>query len=84
VPFLDNLTSSLAAGNATDFGIYLNYADPDLSARQVARLGYGTSTYEQLLAIKRRVDPGGVFWNPQAVGNVGLVEVMNREGAARV
>jgi len=43
--------------------------DPNLSAFEAARLYYGKETYDRLLALKTELDPGFVFWNPQAVGN---------------
>ena len=51
------------------FGAYANYVDPSLSAQQAHDLYYGQETYARLLDIKKSVDPGGVFWNPQSVGN---------------
>lgn len=50
------------------FAAYLNYVDPSLSATDAHRLYYGDSLYQKLLGIKRVVDPGNVFWNPQAIG----------------
>lgn len=63
----DAITSSQPSG---DFGAYLNYVDPSLTARQAAALYYGPETYGRLLKIKKQVDPDFVFWNPQAIGNV--------------
>lgn len=62
------LTSSQPSGN---FSAYLNYVDPELTATQAAQLYYGQDLYDNLVAIKKVVDPGGVFWNPQAIGNEG-------------
>lgn len=67
-PFVDSLNSALSAGTSTDFGAYLNYVDPQLSATDAAMLGYGQSTYNKLLSIKKAVDPNEVFWNPQSIG----------------
>jgi FAD/FMN-containing dehydrogenase len=53
----------------TEFGAYLNYVDPSLSAAEAHRLYYGEELYARLLALKRSVDPQGVFWNPHAIGN---------------
>jgi len=55
-----------------DFTAYLNYVDPDLSATTAAEVYYGTQTYEKLLGIKTAVDPGALFWNPQAIGNANV------------
>jgi hypothetical protein len=71
--FITDLTNALPAEQGSEFGIYLNCADPDLSAEEVARRGYGKKTYNRLLGIKNLVDPKDVFWNPQTVGNVGLL-----------
>jgi hypothetical protein len=64
---LNNATTSVQPNS--DFGAYLNYVDPDLSAYEAAELYYGPETYDKLLKIKAQVDPGFVFWNPQAIGN---------------
>jgi hypothetical protein len=68
-PFVDGLndaiTSAQPHGNFTG---YLNYVDPDLSPIMAAELYYGADTYDRLLSIKSTVDPGFLFWNPQAVG----------------
>jgi hypothetical protein len=53
----------------TEFGAYLNYVDPSLSAYEAHQLYYGEELYARLLALKRSVDPKGVFWNPHAIGN---------------
>jgi hypothetical protein len=68
--FIEGLTDSLVDMGKDDFGIYLNCADPELSAELVARKGYGVETYNTLLVIKRILDPDNVFWNPQSIGNV--------------
>lgn len=52
----------------TRFGGYINYADPELSARQAHALYYSQEVYERLVRIKRAVDPKNIFYNPQAVG----------------
>lgn len=67
-PFVNNLNSALSAGFSNDFGAYLNYVDPQLSATDAALLGYGQTAYDKLLAIKQTVDPNAVFWNPQSIG----------------
>ncbi|TGO13015.1 hypothetical protein BTUL_0078g00240 [Botrytis tulipae] len=67
-PFVDSLNSALSAGASSDFGVYLNYVDPELSANDAAMLGYGQTAYNKLLAIKQTIDPNEVFWNPQSIG----------------
>jgi hypothetical protein len=62
----DAITTPQPDGN---FTAYLNYIDPDLSPMMAAEEYYGKETYDKLLRIKTDVDPGFVFWNPQAVGN---------------
>jgi len=52
----------------TNFGGYLNYVDPELSAKEAHKLYYGKEIYGRLLALKKKVDPQWVFWNPQAIG----------------
>jgi hypothetical protein len=50
------------------FGGYLNYVDPSLTAAEAHQFYYGDSLYQKLLGIKNQVDPSSVFWNPQAIG----------------
>lgn len=66
---IDGLNDAVTCAQPNgDFTAYLNYVDPDLSPRMAAELYYGPSTYDRLLWIKADVDPGFLFWNPQAVG----------------
>lgn len=67
--FINGLNTALETKmpNAV-FGGYANYVDPSLSASQAHALYYDTTTYNKLLSIKKDVDPGLVFWNPQAIG----------------
>ena len=68
--FIDGLNAALTdAMPDTTFGAYLNYVDPELSAREAHEVYYGNSTYSNLLAIKPMWDAGNLFWNPQSVGN---------------
>ena len=68
-PFLDGMNSAIASAQpGTAFSAYLNYVDPRLTPSQAHELYYGSATYARLLGIKKVVDPGSVFWNPQAVG----------------
>lgn len=50
-----------------EFGAYLNYVDPSLSAEEAHKLYYGDSLVQKLAGIKKEVDPKNVFWNPQAI-----------------
>lgn len=69
IAFVDGLNSALENSMlGTTFGGYLNYVDSELSAGQAYRLYYSSGVYERLVRIKRMVDPGEVFWNPQSVG----------------
>lgn len=69
VPFINNLVDAItSAAPDTEFGAYLNYLDPSLSASEAHKLYYGQELYNRLLDVKKEVDPKGVFWNPQAIG----------------
>ncbi|KAH8598139.1 carbohydrate-binding module family 18 protein [Bisporella sp. PMI_857] len=67
ITFIDDLTNTIMDNRPEEFGIYLNCADPSLSATEVAIRGYGPDTYNRLLSIKQKADPYSVFWNPQTV-----------------
>ena len=67
--FVNGLNTALESKMPnTVFGGYLNYVDPSLTAAQAHTEYYGDATYQKLLGIKKVVDPGAVFWNPQAIG----------------
>ena len=67
--FINGLNSALENPMPnTTFGGYLGYVDPELSAMQAHQLYYGATVYSRLAKIKAVVDPGDIFWNPQAVG----------------
>lgn len=69
VSFINGLNSAVInAQPQTHFGAYLNYVDSSYSAATAHQLYYGDALYARLLALKQRVDPAGVFWNPQAIG----------------
>ena len=70
IAFVDGLNNALEDPMlpGTTFGGYLNHVDPELSAAEAHELYYGNEVYERLVEIKGVVDPGGVFWNPQAIG----------------
>jgi hypothetical protein len=62
---LSNAMTSQMPG--ADFGAYLNYVDPTLTADQAHQLYYGTTVYNRLKSIKTVVDPNNVFSNPQSI-----------------
>jgi hypothetical protein len=66
--FVDGLNNALTSGlSSGSYGAYLNYVDPSLSADQAHSLYYGADLYAKLQVIKKEVDPGNVFQNPQSV-----------------
>jgi hypothetical protein len=66
---VDGLTNAITNAQPDGkFTAYMNYIDPNLSPTTAAQLYYGSVTYNKLLALKMKVDPGFLFWNPQAVG----------------
>ena len=70
ISFVAGLNDAIiSAQPETAFGAYANYVDPELTAGQAHSLYYDAPTYAKLNEIKKKVDPGKVFWNPQAVGN---------------
>ena len=70
IPFVEGLSNSITqAQPGTVFPGYGNYVDPTLSASQAHTAYFDEGTYAKLVGIKGRVDPGKVFWNPQAIGN---------------
>ncbi|KAL9059101.1 MAG: hypothetical protein Q9206_001624 [Seirophora lacunosa] len=69
IPFVAGLNSAITnAQPGTVFPGYSNYVDPTLTPQQAHAAYYDAPTYSRLLGIKQQVDPGKVFWNPQAVG----------------
>lgn len=70
IPFVNGLNNAITSAQpGTTFPGYSNYVDPSLTAQQAHAAYYDTATYNRLVAIKQQVDPGKVFWNPQAIGN---------------
>ena len=68
-PFVEGLNKAIpSAMPSVQFREYANYVNPSLTAEQAHDVYYGEPTYERLLKIKEQVDPGLVFWNPQAIG----------------
>jgi hypothetical protein len=69
IPFINKINSVIInAQPDTDFAAYLNYVDPSYSAAEAHELYYGAELYNKLAALKKKVDPKQVFWNPQAIG----------------
>jgi hypothetical protein len=57
-----------ATTNMTDdeWGMYINYPDTEIDA-QTAQSKYFGKNLAKLQQLKKRFDPGEVFWNPQSV-----------------
>ncbi|KAL9045873.1 MAG: hypothetical protein Q9214_001160 [Letrouitia sp. 1 TL-2023] len=69
IDFVSGLNQALeGAMPNTTFGAYANYVDPELSAEEAHRAYFSADTYQRLVKIKKEVDPGNVFSNPQSVG----------------
>lgn len=58
------ITNELEQG---EFGQYIGYVDPGLSAEQGGRLYYGDTLFEKLKGLKAQIDPGNIFANPQSI-----------------
>jgi hypothetical protein len=48
--------------------MYYNYADPTLGGGKAAGERYWLRNYERLAKIKKNIDPGLLFANPQTIG----------------
>lgn len=69
IPYITGMNDAIVkAQPQTQFGAYLNYVDPSLDATTAHSLYYSSAVYTKLAAIKKVVDPGMVFWNPQTIG----------------
>ncbi|KAI4185432.1 MAG: hypothetical protein L6R41_004143 [Letrouitia leprolyta] len=70
IPFVNGLNNAITSAQpGTTFPGYSNYVDPTLTPQQAHAAYFDAATYGRLVGIKQSVDPGKVFWNPQAVGN---------------
>ena len=70
IPFITGLNDALTSAQpGVVFSGYANYVDPSLTATQAHAEYLDAATYQKLVSIKHQVDPGKVFWNPQAIGN---------------
>ncbi|KAL8996219.1 MAG: hypothetical protein Q9169_004241 [Polycauliona sp. 2 TL-2023] len=69
IPFISGLSNSITSAQPqTVFPGYSNYVDPSLTPAQAHAAYYDSATYAKLVGIKQKVDPGKLFWNPQAIG----------------
>ncbi|KAJ5175428.1 uncharacterized protein N7482_001305 [Penicillium canariense] len=76
IDFASKLTRTIPEAQPEgQFGASLSYVDPMLSWQEAAVLYYGPELYHWLAALKRKVDPRAVFWNPQAVHAVDIYGV---------
>ncbi|KNG52892.1 glucooligosaccharide oxidase, partial [Stemphylium lycopersici] len=48
-------------------GAYINHIDPTLDRTTAYRLYYGAERHRRLVALKRRIDPENLFWNPLSI-----------------
>ncbi|KAL2063766.1 hypothetical protein VTL71DRAFT_5571 [Oculimacula yallundae] len=65
--FLNGWVSSITSTmNTTQFGMYMNYADPTLSTNDAHNF-YWLKHYDALTKVKKAYDPKNVFSNPQVV-----------------
>lgn len=60
----NQVTGVLGAGN---YGAYQGYVDTELNADQAGRLYYGDVLFEKLKGLKKNIDPGNLFSNPQSI-----------------
>lgn len=58
------VTDALGQGN---YGAYQAYVDPELSAEEAGHFYYGDALFEKLKGLKKILDPGNVFSNPQSI-----------------
>lgn len=65
--FLDGWVKTFTDGlNVTDWGMYINYADPRMN-RTEAQNAYYRQSLPRLKQLKRQLDPAELFYYPQAV-----------------
>ena len=67
--FLNGWVDAIEKAQGTGpLGMYINYADPTLSA-ETAHKVYWPNTYDRLSSIKTAYDPKKLFMNPQAINS---------------
>lgn len=66
--FLGDWVSAIEAGDTVKHGMYINYADTNLSKTE-AHTRYWKEHYTKLVDIKTKYDPKKVFEGPQLVGS---------------
>jgi hypothetical protein len=65
--FLDDWVKSFTDGlNATQWGMYINYADPRMN-RTLAQDVYYRQGLHRLSQLKKQFDPAELFYYPQAI-----------------
>ncbi|KAK4201200.1 putative glucooligosaccharide oxidase [Triangularia verruculosa] len=67
IQFLDGLNDAMTKAMNGSYNAYLNYIDPELDRDEAWHLYYGQSLFQRLKSLKREIDPGDVFWNPQSI-----------------
>jgi hypothetical protein len=69
IKYIDGINDAIIkAQPQTQFGAYLNYVDPSYDAKTAHHLYYGDELTSKLEALKKKMDPKSVFWNPQTFG----------------
>jgi len=58
------ITNAMDEGS---YGAYQAYVDSQLSAEEAGKLNYGDELFSKLKALKKRIDPGNLFSNPQSI-----------------
>ncbi|KAL1865858.1 hypothetical protein Daus18300_006970 [Diaporthe australafricana] len=65
---ITRLTRAVRAGiPASSMRAEPNYQDADMARDMAHSLHYGEAATKQLEALKRKIDPSEVFWNPQSI-----------------
>ncbi|KAK4666351.1 hypothetical protein QC763_0071970 [Podospora pseudopauciseta] len=67
IQFLDGLNDAMTSAMNRSYNACLNYIDPELDTDEAWHLYYGKPLFERLKSLKRDLDPGDIFWNPQSI-----------------
>ncbi|KAK3987997.1 Glucooligosaccharide oxidase [Cladorrhinum sp. PSN332] len=67
INFLDGLNDAMTSRMLGEYAAYLNYIDPGYTREEAFELYYGEPLFERLRELKRELDPGNVFRNPQSI-----------------